>query len=90
MLSPEQSPSIPSIRLKALITTMTMSTVSGVDIQSGMAYIPKIPSRLTMRPAGNTNSSATNSCNEQFVFVSQADDVVPESTAAIVISPVKK
>ena len=41
MLSPEQSPSIPSIRLKALITTMTMSTVSGVDIQSGMAYIPK-------------------------------------------------
>ena len=59
--SPEQSPSMPSIRLYALVSRTTTSTVSSAPTAVGTWCSPNRPSRLSIQtPEQSSNAALSN------------------------------
>ncbi len=58
-LRPDARPSMPSMRLIALVMNTTRNTVSIQETATGSSYIPNIPSNeSTLTPAAASNSAA--------------------------------
>ena len=66
-LSPEANPSIPSIRLMALMTYTKTKTVSGIPIQNGIAVIPNNPPKLFIHSPPTGGRMAAITCATNFV-----------------------